>query len=83
MSEQQGHYIVGDAPIELAELIGQDNRDLIVTAVQALHRERVRAWNTAREHAELAGGTPPSQDVFGLPEVNSMLRRLGAAPRCA
>lgn len=65
--------------MNIEELEGVD-RTLVVVALQALHRERVNAYNSARTACELTGKVVPQIDVFGLDEINVALRRIGAAP---
>lgn len=67
-------------PIDLANMVGKEDRDLIVTAVQALHRERVAAWNSATSYAHQHGKDTPDMELFGINEAMGMLRRIGAAP---
>lgn len=56
------------------------HRDLIVVALQSLHRERVTAYNAACTACYLAGKDSPDDDLFGLNESNDALRQVGAAP---
>ena len=65
--------------MRLEELKDED-RTLVVVALQALHRERLTAFNAAFTFCQLAGKTPPPDDIFGLHEVQDALRRIGAAP---
>jgi len=62
--------------MRLEELKDED-RTLVVVA---LHRERLSASNAAFTFCQLAGKTPPPDDIFGLHEVQDALRRIGAAP---
>lgn len=57
-----------------------EDRDLVVTALQALWRERVSAFNTATTVAQLNGMEPPKEELFGINEAANALRRVGAAP---
>ncbi|EDV0263047.1 TPA: hypothetical protein MOX26_004676 [Salmonella enterica subsp. enterica serovar Ball] len=57
------------------ELTG-DERTLVVVALQALHRQRISAYNSTLTACK----APPADDVFGLHEVQEALRRIGAAP---
>lgn len=65
--------------VKIEEVIGSD-RDLLVIALQALHRERVTAFHVACTTCDLAGIPSPDREQFGLAEVTSMLRRVSAAP---
>ena len=65
--------------MRLEELKDED-RTLVVVALQALHRERLTASNAAFTCCQLAGKPPPPDDIFGLHEVQDALRRIGAAP---
>lgn len=65
--------------MRLEELKDED-RTLVVVALQALHRERLTASNAAFTFCQLAGKTPPPDDIFGLHEVQDALRRIGGAP---
>lgn len=65
-------------PLDLAALVGQEDRDLLVTALQALWRERVAARAAVASVAQV--GAPVADEAFGIEEVATMLRRVGAAP---
>ncbi|MEL7968091.1 hypothetical protein AAG587_17110 [Vreelandella neptunia] len=67
-------------PIDLTNMVGTEDRDLIVAAIQALHLERVAAWNSATSFAHLHGKDAPDMELFGINEAVGMLHRLGAAP---
>lgn len=56
------------------------HRDLIVVALQSLHRERVTAYNAACTAYYLAGKPSPDEDLFGLNESSAALRSVGAGP---
>lgn len=60
-------------PVEL-------DRDLVVTALQALWRERNHALRTAENVAELRRAPAPNPAMFGVDEVTQALRACGAAP---
>lgn len=64
---------------QIEQLAGSD-RELVVVALQALHRERLTAYQSVATSCELAGKKPPERDLFGLHEINTALRRAGAAP---
>lgn len=64
----------------LTVLLSRPGRDLVVTGLQALHRERVAAWNAASVVAFSRDQAAPDMEMFGLDEVSDMLRKLGAAP---
>ncbi|EPT9268174.1 hypothetical protein ACVTOL_003546 [Vibrio parahaemolyticus] len=64
--------------MELEQL--KDDRELVVIALQALHRERVNAYNAAFTFADLNNKPKPKQDDFGITEAVTALRRIGAAP---
>lgn len=66
--------------LDLKALVGEEDRTLLVAALQALHRERVAAWNAAVSVAIIRGDTQPAMEQFGIDEVSTMLRRVGAAP---
>ena len=66
--------------LDLHAFMAKDDRALIVTALQALHRERVSAWNAVQDVASLRGNKSPPRELFGIDEVAEMLRRVGAAP---
>lgn len=62
------------------ELIGSaPERDLLVTALQALHRERVAAWNAQTSWANQNGHEALQSNAFGIDQVSTALRRIGAA----
>lgn len=71
---------MSNEPIDLTDMVGKEDRDLIVTAMQALHRERVSAWNSATSYAHQHGMDAPGMELFGINEAATMLRRIGAAP---
>lgn len=62
------------------EELKDDDRTLVVVALQALYRERLTASKAAFTVCQLAGRKPPGDEVFGLREVQDALRRIGAAP---
>lgn len=67
-------------PINLTELVGKKDRDLLVTGLQALHRERLTAFKTVADYASQQGLEAPNIIDFGVGEVAEMLRRVGAGP---
>ncbi len=69
-----------DENIDLVELLGQQRRDLIVSGLQALHRERVAAWKVTSEIAFQKGEKPLDRERFCTNEVAELLRAIGAAP---
>lgn len=66
--------------IDLSALVGEADRTILVAGLQALHRERRAAWNSAVSVAILRGKPQPARELFGLDEASEMLRRVGAAP---
>lgn len=62
------------------EQVTGNDRDLLVTAFQALHRERVTAFHAACTACELSGKPSPDREQFGIQEASNALRRVGAAP---
>ena len=66
--------------LDLNTWLGQADRDLLVQGVQALHAQRVAAWNSQNAHANLTGQVALNPGAFGIDEAASMLRRLGAGP---
>lgn len=65
--------------MRIEELTDED-RTLVVVALQALYRERLTASNAVFTACSLAVKKGPPEDVFGLQEVRDALRRIGAAP---
>jgi hypothetical protein len=63
----------------LEKLEGSD-RELVVAALQALLRERITARDVVGTACCMAGKPTPQDDVFGLNEASTALRRIGAAP---
>lgn len=61
-------------------LLATTGRDLLVRALQALHRERVAAYNAQNSFAYSSGQTALNEAAFGIAEVVAMLRAAGAAP---
>lgn len=66
--------------LDLKALVSDDDRTMLVAGLQALHRERVAAWNVAVSVAIIQNEKQPDREQFGLNEVTEMLRRVGAAP---
>ncbi|ADC45351.1 MULTISPECIES: hypothetical protein [Cupriavidus] len=69
-----------DNELELRTMVGEADRTLLVAGLQALHRERLAAYNAAVYVAFIRGELHPPMAMFGLDEVHTMLRRVGAAP---
>lgn len=65
--------------MKLEQVTGED-RDLLVTALQSLHRERIAAFSSACTACELSGRKCPDSADFGIQEVTTALRRVGAHP---
>lgn len=66
--------------LDLKALVSGADRTMLVAGLQALHRERVAAWNAAVSVAIIRNEKPPAMEQFGIDEVAGMLRRVGAAP---
>lgn len=66
--------------LDLKALVGEADRTMLVAGLQALHRERVAAWNAAVSVAIIRNEKQPAMEQFGLDEVAGMLRRVGAGP---
>jgi len=68
--------------IDLEGLVGKEDRAILVSGLQALWRERVDAWNCAVVVAWTVqkNSEKPDRRQFGIDEVETMLRRVGAAP---
>lgn len=66
--------------LDLKALVGESDRTMLVAGLQALHRERVAAWNAAVSVAIIRNAKQPGIEQFGIDEVSEMLRRVGAAP---
>lgn len=60
-------------------LAGVD-RELLIAAFQALHRERLAAYKTVETVCKLSGARAPNSLLFGIEEVTLQLRRLGVQP---
>lgn len=69
-----------ESELDLKSLVTEADRTLLVAGLQALHRERVAAWNAAVSVAIIRGEKQPAMELFGIDEVATMLRRVGAAP---
>ncbi|TDX12028.1 MULTISPECIES: hypothetical protein [Buttiauxella] len=65
--------------MKLNELKGTE-RELVVIALQALFRERKSACNAVITVCNINGQERPNEEVFGLDEVFTALREIGAAP---
>jgi len=68
--------------MDLKSLVGEADRTLLIRGLQSLHRERVAAWHSASGAAIDRGAEQPDMKMFGIDEVATMLRRVGAAPSC-
>lgn len=55
------------------------DRDLTILAYQALLRERTQAYKTACTVSDLKNKSNPSPKDFGIDEVRSELKKLGAS----
>lgn len=66
--------------LDLKALVGDADRTMLVAGLQALHRERVAAWNAALSVAIIRNEKQLDRAQFGIDEVAGMLRRVGAAP---
>lgn len=69
--------------MKLEDLTG-DDRTLVVVALQALFRERTNSYHaacTACTACQLAGEKPPAENLFGVEESISAIRRMGALPQ--
>lgn len=65
--------------LDLKALVSDADRTMLVAGLQALHRERVAAWNAAVSVAIIRNEKQPAMEQFGIDEVAGMLRRVGAA----
>lgn len=66
--------------LNLKALVSDADRTMLVAGLQALHRERVAAWNAAVSVAIIRNEKQPAMEQFGIDEAAGMLRRVGAAP---
>lgn len=66
--------------LDLKDVVGKADRDLLVAGLQALHRERVGAWNAQCAFAFRMGREPMPRESFGIDEVVGLLRRIGSGP---
>jgi hypothetical protein len=66
--------------IDLNQLMSQQDSDLIITAVQTLHNQRITTWQVRNEIAAKQNQLPPHDFDFGIQETKDMLNRLGAGP---
>lgn len=66
--------------LDLKTLVGDADRTILLAGLQALHRERVAAWNAAVSVAIIRNEKQPDMEQFGIDDVAGMLRRVGAAP---
>jgi len=64
--------------LDLTPLVGKADRDLLVQGMQALHTQRVAAWNAQNAYANRTGQIALGQAAFGIDEAAAMLRRMGA-----
>lgn len=68
--------------LNLRALLSVNDSTMMIVALQALHRERAAAWNAAISVAIMRKHPQPERELFGLADVETMLRRVGAAPSC-
>lgn len=61
-------------------LLASTGRNLLIRGLQALHRERVAAYNAQTSYACGSGQAALNEAAFGIAEVAAMLRAAGAAP---
>lgn len=66
--------------LDLELHIGKADRDLIVTAMQALYRQRMTAKKVVLEACRMSGTVAPDDSAFGVDEAFNMLKRIGASP---
>lgn len=66
--------------VDLAQVLGEKDAQLVAQAIFALQRERTAAYQTARGIAKLRGDQEPSESLFALDEIPALARRLRAAP---
>lgn len=66
--------------LDLKAIVSDADRTILVAGLQALHRERVAAWNAAVSVAIIRGERQPGMELFGIDEAATILRRVGAAP---
>lgn len=70
--------VIVDNELELSKM-GQN--DLIIIALQALHRERSAAWNSQNNYACVMNSTlAMPMEAFGIGEVTELLEKFGAGP---
>ena len=62
-----------------AALMADAERELVVSALEALLRERSNAYRIAEAAALRAGREPPSVSDFGLTDVLGLSRRLNSS----
>ncbi|MEE9303730.1 MAG: hypothetical protein V3U84_08075 [Thiotrichaceae bacterium] len=63
------------------EIVSDSDRDLVITGLQSLWRERVAAFHVACNVFGLSqSGSKPNEADFGITEVVNLLRKYGAAP---
>lgn len=58
----------------------RNDRELVVIALQSLHRERVNAYNSAWTFADINKKPYPKEEDFGINESIDALKRIGAMP---
>jgi hypothetical protein len=62
---------------EPVEGLSDAERRLVIEGLQALRRERGRAWNIACDIAEQAGRKRPALAPYGIAEIEKLARRFG------
>lgn len=73
-------HIQGIEKMGIIDPLESIDRELLITAFQALHRERVAAYKSVCTACDLSGKLAPEPALFGLEVVNQVLRTLGASP---
>lgn len=65
---------------ELESLLGESDSLLLIDALYRLRQDKVEALTALRSMGVSAGPRPFEARDFGIPQIDDLLRRLGAKP---
>ncbi len=68
------------APSELEEILGEDAAQIVIDALYRLRHDKVEALCIVRAEGLSPGGRPFEPSDFGIPQIDDLLKRLGADP---
>ena len=66
--------------IDLEDILGDGDAQLVVEALYRLREDKVEALQTVQAEGLRPGGRAFQPGDFGIPQIDRLLARLGAAP---